>query len=267
MALSILAAVVVVIVGLRSGVGEGFSFWLFCLAGLGVMGWAMVDSWKLARRTREDYQLKEYNRWKVYVLLVVLSSGGGIGVALYVRDAVAQAFVVPNNSMYPSVRPGDRLLVTKRDYLDRDPERGEVVVFRNPEDRKQHYIKRVVAVGGDTVEVRGGELYVNGAKQAVERGAAQTMSWKGKIHAGTLIREGEGPGSYEVFQVDDAKAAGAGDMEPVVVLKHHVFVLGDNRANSRDSRYFGPVPVANLTGKVKWIFFPGEDWSRLGGLE
>ncbi len=232
MAASVLAAILVVVAGLREGTSASFWFGILCFVVLGVMTVAIVDTWRLARRTRADYRLKDYNRWQVYVLLLIISSGGGIGFALYVRESVVQAFVLPNNSMYPSIRQGDRILVTKRDYLERDPEQGEVVVFRNPENRRQHWVKRIVAVEGETVEIRAGELFVNGEKQ--------------------------------VYETDGVAAE---DVGPVEVLKNHVYVLGDNRANSRDSRHFGPVPVASLVGKVAWIVFPGEDWSRLGSVE
>ncbi|MHC4750841.1 MAG: signal peptidase I [Planctomycetota bacterium] len=125
---------------------------------------AIIDSACLANRMRADYQLKDYNRWYVYLLLVLIVSGGTIGSGLYLRNQGLEAFRVPAASSYPTIVPDDRILANKLAYKNHDPQRGDLVVFTNPEDRRINYIKRVVAIAGDTVEIKNSELYVNDRK-------------------------------------------------------------------------------------------------------
>ena len=141
-----------------------------------VCAFSVIDAFFTARRTRADYRLKDYNRWYAYILFWFAISGGYLFSALYVRESLLEAFVVPSASMYPTVYPGDRLLATKNVYLDKDPAIGDVVIFRNPEKRSQAFIKRVVALEGDSVEIRNDELYINGTKLRREESPAPVLS-------------------------------------------------------------------------------------------
>jgi len=125
---------------------------------------AIIDSALIARRTKSDYELKDYNNPVVYVLLVLIVTGGCIGSGLYFRDQLLEAFRVPKASCYPTIVPGDRILANKSAYKTNEPQRGDLVVFICPENRRWNYIKRIVAVAGDTVEIKDGQLYVNDQK-------------------------------------------------------------------------------------------------------
>lgn len=157
-------------------------------------------------------------------------------VALVVRVAIAEPRYIPSNSMDPTLHIGDRLLVDKIGYRWQAPHRGDIVVFNPPArlvklgyDHSQAFIKRIIGEPGDTVQVRGGQILLNG-----------------KPLAETYILE---PPQYE--------------MPAVTVPPGYVFVLGDNRNDSNDSHVWGPLPQQNLIGKARLRFWPID---RLGSL-
>lgn len=141
-----------------------------------------------------------------------------------VRPFVVEPLYIPSESMSPTLQPGDRVIAAKFAYRLGDPRRGDLAVFRNPENGSEDLIKRVVATSGDEVEIRDGVLYVNGERK-------------------------EEP--YVNYRLTDSVFFG-----PEKVPAAHVFVMGDNRSNSRDSREFGPVPEKDLLGKVLVRFWP-----------
>lgn len=140
-------------------------------------------------------------------------------------------------------------------YQFRDPQPGELVVFRNPEKRRQHWIKRIVAVAGDTVAVKQGRIFVNDIEITREADAGRSdVFWEG--------RAGK---AYQVM-IDD-KAKNAADVEPIKVPLGQCYVLGDNRGNSKDSRHVGFIPIGDIVGVAQYIFFPAETWSRFGRVQ
>lgn len=147
--------------------------------------------------------------------------------ALVIRFFIIEPFYIPSGSMEPTLEPGDRIIVSKVNYRFGEPQRGDVIVFRYPLDPDTDYIKRVVAVGGDRVEGRGGKLLVNGKVVPEPYLAAQ--------------------GAF-------------GDFGPVDVPEGHLFMMGDNRNNSKDSRFWGPLPRENVIGKALVIFWPVNRW-------
>jgi signal peptidase I len=142
----------------------------------------------------------------------------------FVRPFVVEAFWIPSASMVPTLKYGDRVLVNKFIYRFTEPERGDVVVFKSVQDDQQDLIKRVVGVPGDKISVRGGRLFVNDELQ----------------------RE-----PYVNKKMPDRSFAA-----PTTVPQNHIFVMGDNRANSQDSRVFGPVPKENIEGEAFLRFWP-----------
>ena len=109
-----------------------------------------------------DYRLKAYNRWYVYLLLVVLTGIEQNAVKAFVLDRFEQAFRVSTGSMFPTVLIGDRFLVDKRAYLGGMPQRGDIVTFRYPRDPSELLYKRVIGVGGDFVKIEDKKVYLNG---------------------------------------------------------------------------------------------------------
>jgi signal peptidase I len=146
---------------------------------------------------------------------------------LAVRLLVAEPFAIPSASMAPTLTPGDHVLVDKLAYRGGIPRRGELVVFRAPASG-EITLKRVVAVAGDTVGIEDGVLVVNGTKRR-ERYA-------------------------------DPRAIDSVYFGPVDVRAGTVFVLGDNRLDSTDSRDFGAVPTSSLMGRVRARIWPPARW-------
>lgn len=149
--------------------------------------------------------------------------------AHFIMVSVAQAFQVEQYSMEPNLLPHDRVLVNKFIYHFRPPGAGEIVVLHPPSDASRNYIKRVVAVEGQTVKIRDGRVYVN------ERPLRESY-----LHVTT-----------------------SGDYGPQMVPPRQVFVLGDNRGNSEDSRAFGFVPISNIVGEAMVIYWPPQRFRAL----
>ncbi|MHC4645844.1 MAG: signal peptidase I [Planctomycetota bacterium] len=232
---------------------------------------AIIDSWHTASHTAADYRLKEYNRWYVYVILLAMSMTGSTQISLNVRSSLLEAFRIPGDagSMYPTIPPGDRLLANKIAYKKSDPHKGDVVVFIYPENRRWNHIKRVVAVAGDTVEMRDNELYINGRKlgrTSLGRTALQTE--KKKIE-GEVFLERNGEAEYRIFlsETEDGDDRKMADLEPTTVPEHHCYVIGDNRNSSCDSRHYGPVNLGLIKGRGDYIYWPGKGWEGFGRIK
>ena len=230
---------------------------------------ALIDSWRQARRTRYDYQLKDYNRWYIYVALTVIFCGGGIGYSLQIRDKYIEAFYFPTDSMVPTIFNGDRAVANKTAYRAADPARGDIVLFANPDYRQQNYIKRVVALAGDTVEIKDGQLYVN--EKQLQRTQLDPLTFKTKQGdaKGTVFLENNNGAEYRIFLADEiaGESPQPKDLERLTVPKYCCFVLGDNRLYSRDSRQFGSIPITSVRAKFGYLYFTTRNWSRFGTLK
>jgi signal peptidase I len=177
--------------------------------------------------------------------------------ALFMRTFVVQAFKIPTGSMEPNLLIGDHLLVNKfvfaptvssaeRALLPMTAiRRGDIVVFKYPEDPERDFIKRVIGLPGETIELRDRRIHING--RAIEEPYAH------------YLPRPAGSGGGETTSDDVRERYG-----PVVVPAGSVFVMGDNRDNSQDSRYWGFLPKENIKGKALMIYwsFDGSE----GGL-
>ena len=166
---------------------------------------AVIDAAYFAKRSGTDYELKDYNRWYVYVLLVLIVTGGSIGSGLYLRDQTLEAFIVPAPSCYPSIVPGDRIFANKSAYRTDDPQRGDLVVFLNPENRRINFIKRVIAVAGDTIEIKDGQLYINNKilpRQMLPESILKNIKIKveGELLYGDVFYEINGKAKYKIIK-------------------------------------------------------------------
>lgn len=232
---------------------------------------AIIDSAFLANRSA-GYQLKDYNSPAVYALLILVVTGGSIGSALYIRDQGLEAFRVPTASCYPTIVPNDRILANKNAYNRTDPKRGDLVVHIYPFNRHSNYIKRIVAVAGDTVEIKDNQLYINGYKLIRRKLPESTLdniriNVEGQPLKGEVFEETNGNVKYNIFLAESPHEKTTGDFEKITVPEHHCFVLGDNRNLSRDSRDFGPVTLATIKGRADYIYWPAMDWSHFGKIE
>jgi signal peptidase I len=183
--------------------------------------------WEEPGKSRRERRLeREKKKWKAGVAeLIFTALVAFVLVFGFVRPFVVEAYRIPTESMVPTLEVGDRVLANKFIYRFTDPERRDIVVFDSvDEDDDQTLIKRVVGVAGDEIQVQGGVLYVNGEAQ-------------------------------DEPYLDDADLS-RGFYGPTVVPEGHIFVMGDNRGNSADSRVFGPLPLENLKGEAFMRFWP-----------
>jgi len=181
-----------------------------------------------------------------------MGTGSLLSYALNVRDHLVQAFIVPSAAMYPTISPRDRVIAVKNAYWSADPKRGDIVLLPDPDNRHDYwtkYIKRVVAIAGDTVAVKDGNLYVNGVKLSVESIGPGAVAGT----TGQILSEDNNGAKYRIFI---SQSHPAPDFPEITVPKNECFVMGDNRNESRDSRYFGPVPITSIYGKFEYRYWP-----------
>ena len=164
--------------------------------------------------------------WRA-ILEIVQALALAVVISVVLNLFVVQVTEVRQRSMELTLEQNDRVLVSKLDYRFGTPQRGDIVVFNPPTDSTIPYVKRVIAVGGDTIDLRDGKVYVNG--KLIEY--AQTRGQPTTPQAATI-------------------------RFPFTVPEGAIFVLGDNRQSSSDSRTFGSVPVGNIIGKVILRFWP-----------
>ncbi len=220
-----------------------------------------------ANRTGEPWYV-EYSRSFFPVLLVVL----------ILRAFVAEPFRIPSGSMMPTLLVGDFILVNKFAYGVRlpvvhtkiletgEPKRGDVIVFRWPRDPSLDYIKRVIGVPGDRIRYVDKKLYINGKE--IKTSLISQYKGRGRYaHPYEFEYEENLDGVRHSILINDGRRS----RDYVdVVPEGHYFVMGDNRDNSNDSRYWGYVPEENLVGRamfiwMNWDFSQGSiDFSRIG---
>ena len=224
-----------------------------------VFVYAAIDACLLARRIGSGYEVKEYNRWYLYLILIVVGVGYPSNMAGSIRDNVLQAFKIPSTSMAPSILPGDMVFLNKVVYGMETPRRGDVVVFVYPDDRRLFFIKRLVAMPGDSVEIKDNRVWINDRPLEYSDTLPQDINFNAQAGT-TYVEEKNQRQNYPIMTLDNKNST----MPKMTVPHGHCFVLGDNRANSRDSRHFGPVPLADVKGRVDYIYWPELSWSRFG---
>ena len=199
-------------------------------------------------------------------------------IALIIRSFIAEPFNIPSGSMKPNLLVGDFIFVTKWSYgysrhslpfslplipkkiFSKMPKRGDIAVFKTPEDNRTDYIKRVIGLPGDKVRVTNGEIYLNQIK--VLRNKLNDFIDNDKNAFIKRIRKYEEFHNNLTFEVLDIMDNGIADnTELFIVPEGHFFVMGDNRDNSQDSRFktVGFIPLENLVGKARFIFFSLEN--------
>lgn len=244
------------------------SLGVLLVAGIGMCVWSARDARAIARSMAAiDYEPQEYNRPLVYWLMIFTLLPYAIGLALFLRENTINAYYLPTASMSPSLIPGDRVLVSRLRVETMSFSRGDLVVFRNPEDRRQNFIKRIVAMAGDTVEVRKGQLLINGHPLNREEIPASDRTQAMNVEGEQAYYESNGDRKYTILVDDKAEAKNSEmSIEKLTVPVDSYFVLGDNRSLSKDSRHFGAIPHADIIGQVLVNFWPGDSFSRFGKI-
>lgn len=222
--------------------------------------YAMTDAYRLAKRANSQYTLKEYNRWYLYLLFILVSLAYPTNLAHTIREQVVEAYKIPSVSMAPNILRGDHVLLNKSVYKKQSPRVGDIVIFPQPNARHMNYMKRIVALAGDTLEIRNNVLWINDQPLDAEV-TTQFKEMDGHDPAaGEIVEERNGAARYAVWRSSRSPV----NLPKIVVPNGHCFVLGDNRSESRDSRDFGPVPIADIKGRVDFIYLPVKSWDRFG---
>jgi len=196
------------------------------------------------------------SKFREYAEAIVMA----VLIAFFIRTFIIQAFKIPSGSMKPTLQIGDHILVTKFIYGIKipiirktlasisEPKRGDMVVFIYPEDRSKDFVKRVIGIGGDNIEIRNKKIYLNG------------LPYKDNY------------GAYTDDMIIPGVAQPRDNFGPVTVPPGSVFVMGDNRDQSYDSRFWGFVDLRDVLGKAFIIYWSWNNdehnvrWSRLGNL-
>lgn len=234
---SFLIPIILALAGLQS---QFYGLALIVLFSLCLWLFIIGEAFFSARRKKEVV-LKKYNKWYVYLPIILLM----IGSLVIPRDIVVnianetlrfRAYRMATGSMEPTLSVGDHIITDFRYFEKNELQSGDLVVLQYPRDPTKLFVKRVIALEGETIEIKDKQVYVN--DEAIPEGY--------KVHKSISIGE-----------------AWRDNIEPVVVPAGHCFVLGDNRDNSMDSRAWGSVPMSSIKGKPVYIYW-AKDKKRIG---
>ena len=185
----------------------------------------IVQDWNFLRSAPREWLRDKWENWIKPLLIAAV-------IAIGIRTFIVGPYKIPTGSMRPVLMEGDRIFVDKISYRFREPKRGEIIVFKFPQDRKKDYVKRLVGLGGEGLEIREGQIYVNG----------------GRIESPAIFND------RFYYNRDDWDYGKRGQV--VSIPEGHFFVLGDNSAASSDSRNWGFVPRKDLVGRAVLIWWP-----------
>jgi signal peptidase I len=203
---------------------------------------------------------------------------GGIAVAiliaLTIRWVAIESYVIPSGSMLPTLLIHDHIFINKLIYGIRlpfskikliefsEPKRGDVIVFRYPEDESVFFIKRIIGVHGDLLMLNDTGLFINGKKIETEAASNHDYDWVRDVDMGEnkedyqhLNEHLEGVDHSVLVKKDISHRS----IDNVTIAPNTYFALGDNRDNSRDSRYWGPVPKENILGRALFVWLSCDD--------
>lgn len=224
--------------------------------------YGVVDAFRQAHR-HTDYIPYPWQGVGSYLFIFVLCSLIALpSLTKYVRANFVESFRIPSHSMEPNLIPGDMLFADKRyncPGCEYKVKRGDVAIFVYPDDRNRYYIKRIIGLPGDHIETKGKQVFING----------QLISGQAKVHASfAVVKEHYEDKHWVVIWKGGKKVPKVN----LTVPHGQVFVLGDNRNESNDSRYFDTVPLRDVVGKARQIWFSfnresgGIVWERSGKM-
>jgi signal peptidase I len=207
----------------------------------------IVDAVRLSKKSKLSYELKKYNKWYFYLPFALITIFAIQPIDEFViKKNIVQAYKIPSGAMKPNLIVGDHILVNKLTYNKVQPNRGDIIVFKYPVDPKKAFIKRVIGIGGDVVESRDKKLYVN--------------------------HEPVNPdfGVYTDPHIIPGNVRPRDNFGPIKVPDNSLFVMGDNRDESFDSRFWGYVDLKAVNGKAFIIYWSWDKhkfearWDRIG---
>jgi signal peptidase I len=191
----------------------------------------IIESIRTARKIGSEYLLKTYNKWFLYLFIIIVTFLVDHSVATAIKDNVIKPYKIPTNSMQPSLLAGDFILSNQIYFSTHNPERGDIIIFKYPVDEKTDFIKRIIGVPGDMVEIKDKHVWINNVK----------------IHE-PYVQHTDSTILSQFESIRD-------NFGPFRVSTNSYFVLGDNRDNSLDSRHWGTVQRYLIKGKLSFIYF------------
>jgi signal peptidase I len=214
----------------------GMIFYL--MVTVGFFFFIVIDALRGANKLKA-ITLKPFNKWYVYLIIFVISN---VAVrpflGLTIRNHIVRPYKIRSNTMVPALLVGDRLIADMRDHKSQKPQRGDIVIFEYPKDPSKDFIKRVIGTEGEKVEILKNKIYID--DQLLDD------PW-GYFEDGGFVKK--------YFEIDT--------FEPVVVPKDALFVLGDNRNNSQDSRHWGFVNIEKVKGRALYLYW-AKNKNRIG---
>ena len=215
------------------------------LALLSIKTFIIIDSTRIARNKTSEYLLKPYNKIWVYFFYAFIIS---MTLEYYPgKHLIAQAFKIPTSSMSPTIQIGDHIMSNRWTYRFNSPERGDVVIFKFPKDEKKMFIKRIIGMPGEALEIKNKQIFINGLP----------------------LNKSYGKLSPVFSENTDSKKFNFG---PVTISDKAYFVMGDNWANSHDSRHWGFLKDSKILGKAVSLYWSWDSklgkvrWNRVGKL-
>lgn len=179
---------------------------------------------------REMFQKNKKNKVKSEIFSWIKTIVGAIILVVIIQNFIIINAEVPTESMVSTIQPGDKLITFRLSYLFSDPKRGDIIVFKYPDDETQKFTKRIIGLPGEKVEIKDGKVYIND--------------------------------SAEPLNEPYVNGVPTGDYGPYMVPENSYFVLGDNRENSLDSRYWNNtfVKKEKILGQIKFRYYPSFEW-------
>lgn len=217
------------------------------IAGISYLVYCIVDSVKGAKPYKHSYSMKKYNRWYVYLLCCFVASFViQTIVEIAVKSNIAQTYKIPSGAMMQTLQIGDHIIADQFTYKTSEPRRGDIVIFPFPEKPSKYFIKRIVGMGGDTIEIKNKQVFING----------EPYQEHYKVN-----------NDSNVFPKNVQPRDNFG---PVKIPEDSLFVMGDNRDHSYDSRFWGFVKKSSVKGKAISIYWSWDKdrfkvrWNRIG---
>lgn len=206
---------------------------LYLLSHIIVGIWAYLDIKKVTLRTREDYRLKDYNRPWVYAFFFLTYAFSVIPVAVFtVKTFVSNPLHIASDNSAPTIHKGDHVIASKIAYRTATPQIGDLIVFHKTFPKGANLVGRIIAKAGDTVEIQGNQILINGTPEKP---------------------------SHQITQNSPLK-----DLKKITLSSSELFILGDNRDAAKDSRHLGPISTFSVSGKVNFRYWP---LRKFGSLE
>ncbi len=196
----------------------------------------IVDAILVVRKNGDKYEAKRYNRWYIYAAVFAIAFF--VIRPMRIHGFIIQSYVMPTESMAPTIVEGNRFLVDVANYGTAKIRRGDIVSFEQPVEPRNMHVKRIIGLPGETIEIRDKQVYING----------------NDLHEAYVVHRDLG----HTFGMRD-------NLSAMLIPRGHYFLMGDNRDASFDSRMYGPVAQDKIEGKVKIVYYSDNQvvWKKI----